>query len=238
MDHKNGFLYLIPTTLGDNEPMEVLPVLVKEMIEQLDYFIVENEKTARRFIKRIVPEKSQPSLTLFSLDKYADKLEVSTYLDICAKGISVGLLSEAGVPAIADPGAEIVKLAHQKNIRVIPLVGPSSIILAMMASGFNGQNFAFNGYLPIDASERREAIKNLEKLSKDKNQSQIFIETPYRNEKLFIDLKSTLNPSTKLCVACDITLSGEYIKTLEIKDWKNEHPDLQKRPAIFIIHKD
>lgn len=238
MDNKKGFLYLIPTTLGDNEPMEVLPVLVKEMIEKLDYFIVENEKTARKFIKRIAPEKSQPSLILFSLDKYADKLEVITYLDVCAKGISVGLLSEAGVPAIADPGAEIVKLAHQKNIRVIPLVGPSSIILAMMASGFNGQNFAFNGYLPIDASERKESIKSLEKLSKDKNQSQIFIETPYRNEKLFIDLKSTLNPSTKLCVACDITLAGEYIKTLEIKDWKNEHPDLQKRPTIFIIHKD
>ncbi len=238
MDNKKGFLYLIPTTLGDNEPMEVLPVLVKEVIEKLDYFIVENEKTARKFIKRIAAEKSQPSLTIFSLDKYADQMEVSTDLDVCAKGISVGLLSEAGVPAIADPGAEIVKMAHQKNIRVIPLVGPSSIILAMMASGFNGQNFAFNGYLPIEASERKEAIKSLEKLSKDKNQSQIFIETPYRNEKLFIDLKSTLNSSTKLCVACDITLAEEYIKTLEIKDWKNEHPDLQKRPTIFIIHKD
>lgn len=231
-------MYLLPTTLGDNEPMEVLPVLVKEMIEILDYFIVENEKTARKFIKRIAPGKPQPSLTLFSLDKYADKLEINTYLDVCEKGVSVGLLSEAGVPAIADPGAEIVKLAHQKNIRVIPLVGPSSIILAMMASGFNGQNFAFNGYLPIEASERKESIKNLEKLSKDKNQSQIFIETPYRNEKLFIDLKSTLNPATKLCVACDITLPTEYIKTLEIKDWKNEHPDLQKRPTIFIIHKE
>lgn len=238
MDNKKGFLYLIPTTLGDNEPMEVLPVLVKEIIEQLDFFIVENEKSARKFIKRIAPGKSQPSLTLFSLDKYADQLEVNTYLDICEKGVSVGLLSEAGVPAIADPGAEIVKLAHQKNIRVIPLVGPSSIILAMMASGFNGQNFAFNGYLPIEVSERKEAIKNLEKLSKDKNQSQIFIETPYRNEKLFVDLKSTLNPATKLCIACDITLSTEYIKTLHIKDWKNEHPDLQKRPTIFIIHKE
>lgn len=238
MDNKKGYLYLLPTTLGDNEPMEVLPFLVKEVIEKLDYFIVENEKTARKFIKRIAPGKSQPSLILFSLDKYADQLEVSTYLDVCAKGVSVGLLSEAGVPAIADPGAEIVKLAHQKNIRVIPLVGPSSIILAMMASGFNGQNFAFNGYLPIEASKRKEAIKSLEKLSKEKNQSQIFIETPYRNEKLFNDLKSTLSPTSKLCVACDITLSSEYIKTLEIKDWKNEHPDLNKRPTIFIIHKD
>jgi 16S rRNA (cytidine1402-2'-O)-methyltransferase len=238
MGNNKGFLYLIPTTLGDNDPMEVLPYLVKEVIEKLDCFIVENEKTARKFIKRIVPGKSQPSLTLFSLGKYADPIEVSTYLDICDKGVSVGLLSEAGVPAIADPGAEIVKMAHQKNIRVIPLVGPSSIILAMMASGFNGQNFAFNGYLPIDASERKEAIKSLEKLSREKSQSQIFIETPYRNEKLFNDLKSTLSPTAKLCVACDITLTSEYIKTLEIKDWKNEHPDLHKRPAIFIIHKD
>ena len=238
MNNSEGFLYLIPTTLGDNEPLEVLPYLVKEVIEKLDCFIVENEKTARKFIKRIAPEKSQPSLKIFSLDKYADQLEVSTYLDVCAKGVSVGLLSEAGVPAIADPGAEIVKLAHQKKIRVIPLVGPSSIILAMMASGFNGQNFAFNGYLPIEASERKEAIKSLEKLSKDKNQSQIFIETPYRNEKLFIDLKSTLNPRTRLCIASDITLSSEYIKTLEIKDWKNERPDLNKRPTIFIIHKE
>ena len=148
------------------------------------------------------------------------------------------MLSEAGVPAIADPGAEIVKLAHEKNIKVIPLVGPSSIILAMMASGFNGQNFTFNGYLPIDTSERKKAIKSLEKLSKEKNQSQIFIETPYRNEKMFTDLKSTLTPTAKLCIACNITLPDEYIRTLEIKDWKSEHPDLHKKPTIFIIHKD
>jgi len=213
-------------------------VTVKKVIEELDFFIVENEKTARRFIKRISPEKSQPSLTLFKLDKHADPLEIRTYLDVCSKGISIGLLSEAGVPAIADPGAEMVKLAHEKGIRVIPLVGPSSIILAMMASGFNGQNFAFNGYLPIETSERKDAIKGLEKLSKEKNQSQIFIETPYRNEKLVADLKSALAPNTKLCIACDITLPSEYIRTLEVKDWKNENPDLHKKPTIFIIHKE
>tara|TARA_R110001583_G_scaffold58714_7_gene174844 strand:+ start:4206 stop:4922 length:717 start_codon:yes stop_codon:yes gene_type:complete len=238
MDNQKGKLYLIPTTLGDNEPLEVLPLSVKKVIEELDYFIVENEKTARKFIKRITPRKSQPSLTILKLDKYADQLEVRTYLDVCESGISVGLLSEAGVPAIADPGAEIVKLAHEKGIRVIPLVGPSSIILAMMASGFNGQNFTFNGYLPIDTSERKAAIKSLEKLSKEKNQSQIFIETPYRNEKMLADLKSTLTPTAKLCVACNITLEDEYIRTLEIQDWKNEHPDLHKKPTIFIIHKD
>lgn len=238
MGNQKGKLYLIPTTLGDNEPLEVLPYLVKNTIESLSHFIVENEKTARAFIKKITPEKSQPSLTIYKIDKYADKIEVSTYLDICEQGISVGLLSEAGVPAIADPGADVVKLAHQKGIQVVPLVGPSSIILAMMASGFNGQNFAFNGYLPIDNAERKAAIKNLEKLSKDKNQSQIFIETPFRNEKMLSDLKSVLASTTKLCVACDITLPNEYIKTLEVKDWQRENPNLHKRPTIFIIHKE
>ena len=238
MDNQKGKLYLIPTTLGDNEPLEVLPLSVKKIIEELDCFIVENEKTARKFIKRITPRKSQPSLTILMLDKYADQLEVRSYLDVCETGVSVGLLSEAGVPAIADPGAEIVKLAHEKGIRVIPLVGPSSIILAMMASGFNGQNFTFNGYLPIDTSERKKAIKSLEKLSKEKNQSQIFIETPYRNEKMFTDLKSTLTPTAQLCIACNITLEDEYIRTLTIKDWKSEHPNLHKKPTIFIIHKE
>lgn len=238
MANLNGFLYLIPTTLGDNEPLEVLPVTVKNIIEELDYFIVENEKTARKFIKRIAPSKSQPSLKIMKLDKYADPIEVRTYLDVCLTGVSVGLLSEAGVPAIADPGAEIVKQAHEKGVRVVPLVGPSSIILAMMASGFNGQNFSFNGYLPIDASERKHTLKDLEKLSKDKNQSQIFIETPFRNEKMLADLKGSLNGVTKLCVACDITLPTEYIKTLSISDWKNENPSLHKRPTIFIIHKE
>lgn len=238
MDKQKGKLYLIPTTLGDNEPLEVLPYSVKNTIEALSYFIVENEKTARAFIKKITPHKSQPSLTIYKIDKYADKIEVTTYLDVCEQGISVGLLSEAGVPAIADPGADVVKMAHQKGIQVVPLVGPSSIILAMMASGFNGQNFAFNGYLPIDNAERKAAIKNLEKLSKDKNQSQIFIETPFRNEKMLSDLKSVLASTTKLCVACDITLSTEYIKTLEVKDWQRENPNLHKRPTIFIIHKE
>ena len=238
MNNEQGKLYLIPTTLGDNEPLEVLPLSVKKVIEELDFFIVENEKTARRFIKQITPRKSQPSLTILKLDKYADQLEVRTYLDVCVSGTSVGLLSEAGVPAIADPGAEIVKLAHEKGIRVIPLVGPSSIILAMMSSGFNGQNFAFNGYLPIDTLERKAAIKKLERLSRENNQSQIFIETPYRNEKMLADLKSTLTPTAKLCIACDITLQSEYIKTLTISDWKSETPDLHKRPTIFIIHKE
>jgi 16S rRNA (cytidine1402-2'-O)-methyltransferase len=232
-----GKLYLLPTTLGENEPLEVMPYSVKTMVELIDHYIVENEKSARRFIKKITPKKSQSSLTIMKLDKYAEELETRTFLDVCEQGISVGLLSEAGVPAVADPGATIVKLAHEKGIKVVPLVGPSSILMALMASGMNGQNFAFNGYLPIDNSDRKKAIKDLEKLSKEKNQSQIFIETPYRNEKMFTDLKSALTPATLLCIAVDITLPNEYIKTYSIADWKKQSPDLHKRPAIFIIQK-
>ena len=232
-----GKLYLLPTTLGDNEPLEVMPYSVKTMVELINHYIVENEKSARRFIKKIAPKKSQPSLTIMKLDKYAEELETRTFLDVCEQGISVGLLSEAGVPAVADPGATIVKLAHEKGIKVVPLVGPSSILMALMASGMNGQNFAFNGYLPIDNSDKKKAIKELEKLSNEKNQSQIFIETPYRNEKMFTDLKSALTPATLLCIAVDITLPNEYIKTYSIADWKKQSPDLHKRPAIFIIQK-
>ena len=233
-----GKLYLIPTTLGEETaPLEVMPLSVKKVIQEVDYFIVENEKSARRFIKKIAPKKSQSSLQLLLLDKYAKELETSTYLDICSQGKHIGLLSEAGVPAIADPGASIVKLAHEKGIQVVPLVGPSSILMAIMTSGMNGQNFAFNGYLPIDKADRKKAIKELERVSKEKNQSQVFIETPYRNEKLFTDLKAVLTPSTQLCIAADITLSSEYIKTHEIRDWKHQKPDLHKRPAIFIIQK-
>ena len=237
MNSKYGKLYLIPTTLGNNEPLEVLPLSVKKVVQHSKYFIVENEKSARRFIKKITPRKSQASLKLFVLDKYTSDMESKGYLDACLEGHNVGLLSEAGVPAIADPGASIVMLAHQKGIKVVPLVGPSSIVLAMMGSGLNGQNFAFNGYLPIDKSERKKAIKDLEKTSKLKNQSQIFIETPYRNDKLFTDLKSSLTPSTFLCVAADITLPTEFIQTLTINNWKNQKVDLHKRPCIFIIHK-
>ena len=211
-----GKLYLIPTTLGDNEPLEVLPLSVRQVIEKTTHFIVENEKSARRFIKKITPRKSQSSLRIYKLDKFTEELEAKDYLNACLEGKNVGLLSEAGVPAVADPGALIVKLAHQKNIRVVPLVGPSSIIMALMSSGLNGQNFAFNGYLPIDKAERKKKIKQLEKLSLEKDQSQLFIETPYRNEKMFADLLQALAPTTQLCIAADITLSAEYIRTLTV----------------------
>jgi len=238
MSATKGILYLIPTRLGDNPPLEVLPISIKKIIEDNDYYIVENEKTARRFIKRISPQKSQPALKLQVLNKYTTEAERNTFLNICLEGTSIGLLSEAGCPAIADPGADIVNLAHQMGIKVVPLVGPSSIILALMGSGMNGQSFSFNGYLPIDKSERKSKLKALERLSFEHNQAQIFIETPYRNMKMLEDLTTALHPNTRVCVACDITLPTEFIKTKPAKDWKQNKEDLHKRPAIFIIQKD
>lgn len=237
MNTIKGKLYLIPTTLGDNEPLDVLPQLVKKVIEETSVFIVENEKTARRFIKRITPEKSQPSLKLFPLNKFTEASELPSYLNPCLNGVNVGLLSEAGCPGVADPGADVVKIAHEKNIKIIPLVGPSSILMAIMSSGMNGQSFAFNGYLPIDKGERKTEIKRLERLSFEHNQSQIFIETPYRNNKMIEDLSSVLENNTDVCVACDITLSTEFIKTQTANTWKKNKVDLHKRPTIFIIHK-
>ncbi|MEM8999924.1 MAG: SAM-dependent methyltransferase [Bacteroidota bacterium] len=231
----SGKLYLIPTPLGDGAPLEVLPISVKWAIENIDHYIAESEKTARRFIKRISASKSQPDLDFRALNKFTPLEEVATYLEPCISGIDVGLLSEAGCPGIADPGAEVVRLAHSKKIKVIPLVGPSSILMAMMSSGFNGQNFTFNGYLPIDAQEKRVALRKLEKISKDTGQAQIFIETPYRNDKLFTDLVKLLKPTTLLCVATDITLPTEAIVSKSIHEWKETGLNIHKRPSIFII---
>lgn len=232
-----GKLYLIPTRLGVNPPLEVLPISIKRIIELVDDYIAENEKTARRFVKAVSPNKSQPSLSFKILNKYTLEEEKSTYLNPCLEGKSVGLLSEAGCPAIADPGSDIVSLAHLMNIKVVPLVGPSSILLALMASGMNGQNFAFNGYLPIDKAERKSKLKALEKLSFEKKQTQLFIETPYRNMKLLADMASVLHKNTKICVACDVTLPTEFIKTQSAKAWQNTSEDFHKRPTIFIIQK-
>jgi 16S rRNA (cytidine1402-2'-O)-methyltransferase len=232
-----GKLYLIPTTLGESNPNDVLPQTVKRAIEFIDYYIVENEKTARKFIKSIFPEKVQSSLTLSTLNKHTEISEHSEMIQPCLKGINIGLMSEAGCPGVADPGAAIVKIAHEKGIQVVPLVGPSSILLAMMGSGMNGQSFAFNGYLPIDKSDKKSALKNYENLSHNKNQSQIFIETPYRNNKLTEDFIQILQPNTYLCIASDLTLPTEYIKTMKVSEWKKTKIDLHNRPTIFIIHK-
>lgn len=232
-----GKLYLIPATLGEISPDDVLPHTIKRSIDFINDYIVENEKTARRFIKSVNPEKNQASLKIQVLNKHTQPEEYTEMLQPCLQGRNIGLMSEAGCPGIADPGAVIVKLAHERGIQVVPLVGPSSVLLALMSSGMNGQNFAFNGYLPIDKNEKKDALKKLEKQSSDKNQTQIFIETPYRNNKLVEDLLQVLNPSTRLCIAADITLPSEFIKTRTIQEWKKNKVDLHNRPTIFIIHK-
>ena len=238
MTIKHGKLYLIPTTLGDSNPLDVLPIQVKQTIERIDTFIVENEKTTRRFIKLINPEKSQPGLKLFILNKYTDTQDIPAFLEPCLQGEDIGLISEAGCPAVADPGADVVKIAHEKNIQVVPLVGPSSILMAVMSSGMTGQSFAFNGYLPIDKQERKRELIRLERLSQQHNQSQLFIETPYRNNAMLEDICKSLQDQTLVCVACDITLPTEFIKTKTVKEWKKNSADLHKRPALFIIYKN
>ena len=230
-----GTLYLIPSPIGENSHLEVLPLLVKKTIEKLTHIIIENEKATRRFIKKITPDKNQESLVLYPLNKFTTQEEIETYLNQCKLGYSMGLMSDAGCPGIADPGAIIVTKAHEIGIKVKPLVGPSSIFLAMMSSGMNGQNFAFNGYIPIEKKQRTQMLLKYEKKSIRENQAQLFIETPYRSDTLFKDILKTLNPNMRLCIACDISSSSEYIKTLNIHEWKGEKPDLKKRPCIFII---
>jgi 16S rRNA (cytidine1402-2'-O)-methyltransferase len=234
----SGKLFLIPTTLGESNPIQVLPYSIRKIIEKVDHYIVENEKTARRSIKQVVPGKKQPLLKLSLLNKFTDPISLPSFLDPCKEGIDVGLLSEAGCPGVADPGAEVVKIAHALGVQVVPLVGPSSILLAMMGSGMNGQSFTFHGYLPIDKKERKQELKTLERISSEKDQAQIFIETPYRNNGLLEDMTQILHPTTRLCIACDLTLPTEYIITKSITDWTKTKVDLHKRPTIFIVQKE
>ncbi len=232
-----GNLYLIPNTLGDTPPLEVLPLLVKKAVEEIDHYFVEHEKAARKFIKSIVPRKAQGEIALNLINKFTDESEIPAMLEPCRQGLDMGIISDAGCPAIADPGALVVRQAHREGIKVVPLVGPSSILLAFMASGMNGQAFAFNGYLPIDKRERKQALKKLEKLSRESGQSQAFIETPYRNNQLMEAMMQSLSDDTDLCVATDITLPTEYILTQTISDWKKTRVDLNKRPTLYIIHR-
>ncbi len=229
-----GNLYLIPNTLGEDNFSFILPEEVKSVIESLDYFIVENERTARAYIKRLLPDKIQKDIHVEIIDKHTDPLDLPGFLKPIENGKNAGIISEAGVPCIADPGAEIVSIAHRKGLKIIPLVGPSSILLALMASGFNGQQFAFRGYLPFDQQIRKRVFQAMNKDIKD-GITQIFMETPYRNNKLLDELLKIMHPETKLCIACDITLENEYIRTKTIADWVGSLPDLHKRPTIFLI---
>lgn len=228
-------LYLIPTTLGESDLMRVIPSEVSAIVKNIKYFIVENIRTARRYLRKMDPQLNIDELQFFELNQHTDSRVTEEYLNAIFEGSDIGIISEAGCPGIADPGAEVVKLAHLKQIRVIPLVGPSSILLSLMASGMNGQNFAFIGYIPVKPAERVKAIREIEKRSINEKQTQIFIEAPYRNTQLINDLMSTLGDQTRLCIACDITLDSEYIKTQSVAQWKKGAPDLNKRPAIFLI---
>ena len=227
-----GKLYLVPNKLGESKTYN-FPIYQSTLINNIKYFIFENEKPGRAFIKNINPKKNQSELNISILNKYSTEKDINSFLNPCLNGNDIALISDAGCPGIADPGSEIVRLAHENEIKVIPLVGPSSILLALMGSGMNGQNFKFNGYLPIEKNERKKKIKILE--NKSLLTTQIFMETPYRNNKFFSTLLSTLKPETKLCVACDLTLITEYIKTKKVKHWKSIKVDIHKRPTIFLI---
>ena len=236
MATKFGTLYLIPCTLGDTPAEQVLPQHVIGVARKLRHFVVEQPKTARQFLSALKPEQAIQSLHFATLNEHTAANELSELLNPLLTGDDVGIISEAGCPGIADPGAVLVNLAHRNGIRVVPLVGPSSILLALMASGLNGQSFAFHGYLPIAEAERNRAIATLETESAKRKQTQLFIETPYRNDKLFGALLAKCRPDTLLCVATDITLPGEHIQTRTIAQWKSRPiPQLNKRPSLFLL---
>ena len=231
-------LFLIPAYLSDESPIDYFAPSIKEYILKTDYFFVENEKTARKVIKFFAPEKKQSDLKLFVLDKYSESNDLKEAQKLMKSGQDFGLLSEAGLPCIADPGNVMVKWCHENNVKVIPINGPSSIILALISSGFNGQEFTFHGYLPIDREQKKKQILFLENQVQKSGYSQIFMETPYRNNQLLEDLIKFLNPNTKLCIAANINHpTEEFIKTLKISDWKNKKPELHKIPAVFVLGK-
>jgi 16S rRNA (cytidine1402-2'-O)-methyltransferase len=231
-------LYLIPCTLGDTPVEQVLPAYNRDIILRLRHFIVEEVRTARRFLKAVDKGIDIDQLTFCPMGKHADPALFRTYLQPLVNGEPIGVISEAGCPAVADPGADLVALAQTLHLRVVPLVGPSSLLLAVMASGMNGQSFAFNGYLPIGNGPRTAAIKRLEARAWSENQTQLFIETPYRNAQLHAELLQTLRPDTRLCVAAGLTTADEWICTLCVAQWKKKPlPDLRKIPAIFLIHR-
>lgn len=227
---------MLPCTIGDGEVYDVLPAANRDVIASLDYFIVENVRSARRFLVKAGVGCPIDELTFVECNEHTRPEEIPAIIKPILDGRDAGFLSEAGVPGIADPGAEVAALCHVKGVKVVPLVGPSSILLALMASGLNGQSFAFNGYLPIKPPERSKAIQHFERRALSEGQSQIFIEAPYRNAKLMDDLFSSLSPQTRLTIAANITAADEFILTLPVSQWRSrQRPDINKIPAIFII---
>ncbi len=228
-------LYLIPVTLGETEISQVLPPYNHDIIINIKHFVVENIRSARRFLKKTEKSIDIDELTFYELNRHTDRKFIGEYLEPLKKRQPVGIISEAGCPAIADPGADVVAIAQQRGYKIVPLVGPSSIIMSVMGSGFNGQSFAFNGYLPVKPEQRKTALRNLEKKSSQLRQSQIFIETPYRNDALLADILATCSGHTKVCIAADITLPTAFIKTRTVEAWKRDIPQIGKRPCVFII---
>lgn len=232
-----GKLYLIPSPLGDNDPAEVIPGPTLELLKRISTYVVEEARTVRRYLSRAGLKGRIEELRMVELNEHSTSEEVEAMLSLFDDGCDVGLISEAGLPAVADPGAALVELCHRKGIEVVPQVGPSSLMLALMGSGLNGQSFAFRGYLPAKTDERRTAIREVEKLSGSLHQTQIFIETPYRNDSLLADLLQCLNPSTRLCIAADLTLESQTILSKSVGEWKKSGFTVGKRPCVFLILK-
>lgn len=235
MTDKKGKLYLIPSPLGENDPSEVIPGPVLKSLEGFRTFVVEEVRTARRYLSRAGLKGRIESLEFHELNEHTDQATIEGYLKLFDDGNDVALISEAGLPAVADPGAQLVALAHRHGIDVVPQVGPSSLMLALMASGLNGQSFAFCGYIPAKTEERRSRLRTLEKVSAQLKQTQIIIETPYRNDSLFSDILYVCNGSTRVCIAADITLPEAFIKTRKVSEWKKEKLVIGKRPCVFLI---
>ncbi|MBC7915717.1 MAG: SAM-dependent methyltransferase [Pyrinomonadaceae bacterium] len=232
-----GTLFLIPVPLAENSADKVLPHYQLQLINNISIYIVENEKTARFWLKNMGLKTLQSELLIHVYGKHSDKVDIREYFKDLESGKDVGLMSEAGCPAVADPGSDIVMEAHRKGIKVVPMVGPNSILLALMASGFNGQSFTFQGYLPIDKAQRIKRIKELENIAERHSQTQIFIETPFRNNQILEAILSTCNPKTRLCVACNITAEDEQIISQPVEQWRKLKVDFHKKPAIFLISK-
>lgn len=230
-------LYLLPVTLGDTPTEKVLPSYNKEVILGIRHFIVEDVRSARRFLKRVDRAIDIDSLSFYPLNKHTSPESIAGYLKPLEAGEAMGVISEAGCPAVADPGADVVAIAQRCRLKVVPLVGPSSIILSVMGSGFNGQSFAFHGYLPIEPGERAKRLKQLEQRSYAEDQTQLFIETPYRNNKMLEDILNNCRPQTRLCIAANLTCEGEYIRTRSIAEWRGKVPDLAKIPCIFLLYR-
>lgn len=230
-----GKLYLIPSPLGDYDPEVVIPAPTLDLLQRIGCYVVEEVRTARRYLSRAGLKGHIQELEFHELNEHTSAAEVERLVALFDDGRDVGLISEAGLPAVADPGSALVALCHRHGIEVVPQVGPSSLMMALMASGLNGQSFTFCGYLPAKTEERRSAIKSIEKTSQSKRQTQIFIETPYRNDAMFSDLLQSCRPSTRICIAADITMPDEFIRTKTVAEWKKENPIIGKRPCVFLM---